>query len=73
MKGKDLKLGVDASVQRARSERSAEAGVNANLGTGILAIPIQRFVCGDCAGGAVLDIDNDTNKSVRRICIAEDI
>jgi len=63
MKGKDLKLGVDASVAAGPIGRSAEAGVNANLETGILAYSRSKgLFAGIALDGAVLDIDNDMNK-----------
>ena len=65
MKGKDLKLGVDASVAAGPIGRSAEAGVNANLETGVLAYSRSKgLFAGIALDGAVLDIDQNMNKKV---------
>jgi len=65
MKGKDLKLGADASVAAGPIGRSAEAGVNANLETGVLAYSRSKgLFAGVALDGSVLDIDQDTNKKV---------
>ncbi|HYR83186.1 MAG TPA: YSC84-related protein [Terriglobia bacterium] len=65
MKGKDLKLGVDASVAAGPIGRSAEAGVNANLETGVFAYSRSKgLFAGIALDGAVLDIDQSMNKKV---------
>lgn len=63
--GKDLKLGVDASIVAGPTGRSAEAGVNANLESGIYAYSRAKgLFAGIALDGAVLDMDNDTNAKV---------
>jgi lipid-binding SYLF domain-containing protein len=65
MKGKDLKLGVDASVAAGPIGRSAEAGVNANLETAILAYSRSKgLFAGVALDGSVLDLDDSMNKKV---------
>lgn len=63
--GNDLKLGVDASVAAGPIGRSAEAGVNANLKTGIYAYSRSKgLFAGVSLDGAVLDMDNSVNHAV---------
>jgi lipid-binding SYLF domain-containing protein/peptidoglycan hydrolase-like protein with peptidoglycan-binding domain len=63
--GKDLKLGVDASVAAGPVGRSAEAGVNANLKTGVYAYSRAKgLFAGVALDGAVLDMDNSVNEKV---------
>lgn len=63
--GKDLKLGVDASVVGGPIGRSAEAGVNLNLKSAIYAYSRSKgLFAGVALDGAVLDIDNSMNEKV---------
>jgi lipid-binding SYLF domain-containing protein len=63
--GKDLKLGADASVAAGPVGRSAEAGVNANLKTGVYAYSRSKgLFAGVALDGAVLDMDNSVNEKV---------
>jgi len=63
--GKDLKLGADASVAAGPIGRSAEAGVNAKLDTGIFAYSRAKgLFAGVALDGAVLSIDKDANEKV---------
>jgi lipid-binding SYLF domain-containing protein len=63
--GKDLKLGVDASVVAGPIGRSAEAGVNANLETAIYAYSRAKgLFAGVALDGAVLDINDRMNRKV---------
>jgi len=63
--GKDLKLGVDAGVVAGPIGRSAEAGVNANLGSAIYAYSRSKgLFAGVALDGAVLSIDKDMNRKV---------
>jgi lipid-binding SYLF domain-containing protein len=64
-KGKDLKLGVDASIVAGPLGRSAEAGVNLNLESAIYAYSRARgLFAGVALDGAVLDIDDSANRKV---------
>jgi len=64
-RGKDLKLGVDASIVAGPVGRSAEAGVNANLETAIYAYSRAKgLFAGVALDGAVLDLDNQMNRKV---------
>jgi len=61
--GKDLKLGVDAGVVAGPVGRTAEAGVNANLKTGVYAYSRSKgLFAGIALDGAVLTIDKDANQ-----------
>jgi lipid-binding SYLF domain-containing protein len=63
--GKDLKLGADASIVAGPVGRTAEAGVNLNLKTGIYAYSRAKgLFAGVALDGAVLDIDNSANEKV---------
>jgi lipid-binding SYLF domain-containing protein len=72
--GKDLKLGADASVAAGPIGRSAEAGVNLNLETGIYAYSRSKgLFAGIALDGAVLSTDKDTNEEVYGTSNAKDI
>jgi lipid-binding SYLF domain-containing protein len=63
--GKDLKLGVDASVAAGPVGRSAEAGVNLNLETAVYSYSRSKgLFAGVALDGAVLDIDDSRNEKV---------
>ena len=63
--GKDLKLGVDASVAAGPLGREAEAGTNAKLESAIYAYSRSKgLFAGVALDGAVLNIDNDMNRKV---------
>jgi len=64
-KGKDLKLGVDASAVAGPLGRSAEAGVNLNLGSAIYAYSRAKgLFAGIALDGAVLNIEDHANEKV---------
>src|SRR5262249_4700024 len=73
--GKDLKLGVDAGVVAGPVGRTAEAGVNANLSSGIYAYSRSKgLFAGIALDGAVLSIDKDANeKTYGKTVDAKDI
>jgi lipid-binding SYLF domain-containing protein/peptidoglycan hydrolase-like protein with peptidoglycan-binding domain len=73
-KGKDLKLGADASVAAGPIGRSAEAGVNVKLDTAIYAYSRAKgLFAGIALDGAVLDIDNSMNEKVYGVSEAQQI
>jgi lipid-binding SYLF domain-containing protein len=64
-KGKDLKLGVDASVAAGPIGRSAEAGTNANLATAVYAYSRAKgLFAGVALDGAMLNMDKSMNEKV---------
>jgi lipid-binding SYLF domain-containing protein/peptidoglycan hydrolase-like protein with peptidoglycan-binding domain len=61
--GKDLKLGADASVAAGPVGRTAEAGVNLKLESGVYAYSRAKgLFAGVALDGAVLSIDKDANE-----------
>jgi lipid-binding SYLF domain-containing protein len=63
--GKDMKIGVDAAAVAGPVGRSAEAGVNLNLKSGIYSYSRAKgLFAGVALDGAVLDIDDSRNKKV---------
>jgi len=64
-KGKDMKIGVDASAVAGPVGRSAEAGVNLNLKSAVYSYSRAKgLFAGVALDGAVIDIDDSRNKKV---------